>query len=264
MSVNQTVLDFILSSLRDQRADIIAQWAKPCDTSTRHFVVDNLLPSSLALKAYQSFPDHGTGFTCRDDFRERKRTLMDLAALDPLLSVITYALQSPEVLHELEYLTGISNLEPDPSLSRGGLSMMFKGDFLNPHIDNSHDAKRQRYRRLNLLYYVSPGWVYENGGNFELWDDKRKKPNTIVSAFNRFVVMETTKTSWHSVSEVLVDAPRCCISSYCYTTASPARTDYYHVTSFDGRPIEKRRKMISRADNLLRSVISVLSGTSRG
>ena len=35
---------------------------------------------------------------------------------------------------------------------------MTEGDFLNPHIDNSHDAKRERYRRLNLLYYVSPGW----------------------------------------------------------------------------------------------------------
>ena len=29
------------------------------------------------------------------------------------------------------------------------------GHFLNPHIDNSHDAKRERYRRFNLLYGVS-------------------------------------------------------------------------------------------------------------
>ena len=35
---------------------------------------------------------------------------------------------------------------------------MFEGDFLNPHVDNSHDANREKYRRLNLLFYVSPDW----------------------------------------------------------------------------------------------------------
>ena len=45
----------------------------------------------------------------------------------------------------LEKLLDLRNLEPDPTLYASGLSMMFKNDYLNPHIDNSHDAKRKKY-----------------------------------------------------------------------------------------------------------------------
>lgn len=262
--MNHSIKDHILSSLDRHADNLLTQWSNPSGTSTKHFVLDNLLPDDIALRANSSFPIQGQGFSSRDDFRERKKTLMDLSNLDPLLSDITYSLQSPDVLLKLEQLTGIRHLEPDPSLSRGGLSMMFKGDFLNPHIDNSHDSERSRYRRLNLLYYVSPEWKAEYGGNFELWNENRSKPMTIVSGFNRFVVMETTKNSWHSVSKVVASSPRCCISSYCYTLAPPGADDYYHVTSFDGRPSEIRRKIVTRLDNALRNAYSKLSGKARG
>lgn len=112
---------------------------------------------------------------------------------------------------------GFKKIEPDPKLYAGGLSMMFSGDFLNPHIDNSHDGDRHRYRRLNLLYYVSPGWNLRNGGNLELWDEARIKPKTLVALENRLVVMETNKISWHSVSKVEIDRPRCCVSNYYFS-----------------------------------------------
>ncbi|WP_206360119.1 2OG-Fe(II) oxygenase, partial [Pseudomonas viridiflava] len=115
---------------------------------------------------------------------------------------ITYAIQHPDVVAKVSELVGFERITPDPSLYAGGLSMMFEGDFLNPHIDNSHDGTRNLYRRLNLLYYVTPNWSLENGGNFELWDHKVETQKTIVSAFNRLVVMETDKDSWHSVSPV--------------------------------------------------------------
>ena len=88
---------------------------------------------------------------------------------------------------------------------------MGKGDFLNPHIDNSHNMQRNKYRRLNLLYYVSPEWNLKCGGNFELWDKKVKSKKTIVSSFNKLIIMETTEESWHSVNKVLVDNLRCCV-----------------------------------------------------
>ena len=71
--------------------------------------------------------------------------------------------------------------------------MMCNNDFLNPHIDNSHDASKKNFRRLNLLYYVSPEWVLNNGGNLELWDKKVEKFKTIIAKFNRLVVMKTDK-----------------------------------------------------------------------
>lgn len=73
--------------------------------------------------------------------------------------------------------------------------MMFKDDFLNSHIDNSHDSSRNLYRRLNLLYYAPPDWTLESGENLERWDDKVKTQKTITSKLNRLVAMQTNKTS---------------------------------------------------------------------
>jgi hypothetical protein len=80
---------------------------------------------------------------------------------------------------------------------------MVRKSFLNPHLDNSHDARQTHYRVLNSLYYMTPDWREEYGGNLELWDRGVGQPQrTIVSKFNRLVLMETTRTSWHSVSPV--------------------------------------------------------------
>jgi hypothetical protein len=49
-------------------------------------------------------------------------------------------------------LVDLEHLESEPSLYAGGLSMMFRDDFLNPHIDNSHDAKRDRNCRALICY----------------------------------------------------------------------------------------------------------------
>jgi hypothetical protein len=142
--------------------------------------------------------------------------------------------------------------------------MMFNGDFLNPHIDNSHDGTRTLYRRLNLLYYVSPDWVLDNGGNFELWDSSVTKQKTVLAKFNRLLVMETNKLSWHSVSKVAIDRPRCCVSTYVFSLESPDKTDYFHVTSFLGRPEEPTRRVLGRIDNTLRQAAAVVLNTGRG
>ena len=92
---------------------------------------------------------------------------------------------------------------------------MGPGHYLHPHIDNSHDMERQRYRILNLLYYTTPDWTLENGGNLELWPNGTKaQPHTIHSKFNRLVVIATNRTSWHSVSEVRADRNRTCVFAY--------------------------------------------------
>ena len=142
--------------------------------------------------------------------------------------------------------------------------MMFKGDFLNPHIDNSHDGARKLYRRFNFLYYVSPDWALENGGNFELWDSAVGKQHTIVAKFNRLLVMETTKTSWHSVSQVAIDRPRCCVSTYVFSPRSPDGSEYFHVTSFIGRPEQPARRVLGRLDNALRQTAAVVLKAGRG
>ncbi len=180
------------------------------------------------------------------------------------MSDITLAFHDAKIVDLISELTGFDKLEPDPLLYAGGLSMMFEGDFLNPHLDNSHDAKRERYRRLNLLYYVSPDWSLETGGNFELWNEARTVPKTLVSDFNRLVIIETNKTSWHSVSPVKIDRPRCCVSNYYFSTISPDATEYFHVTSFSGRPEEKFKRLVGVFDNAMRNVVSKTLKRGRG
>lgn len=244
--------------------DIARQWTHPTETSTRHFVLDDLLPQADVDAIYAAFPRNGDGFFDRDTFRERKKTSANLSAYDEVLSDITYAFQSEQVVDLIAGLLGLKAIEPDPKLYAGGLSMMFPGDYLNPHIDNSHDAGRERYRRLNLLYYVSPDWVEANGCNFELWSDDRRTPKTIVSRQNRLVVMETNKTSWHSVSPNVSDQARCCVSNYYFSPISPDESTYFHVTSFMGRPEQPVRRIVGVADNALRNTVSKVLKRGRG
>lgn len=254
----------IVARLESKRDDIEAQWRAPKDTNTRHFVIDDFLPVEVAREIYDAFPKDANGFFNRESFREKKRTSAHLDQYARILGEITYAFQDPVTVAKVAEIVEFEAIEPDPSLYAGGLSMMFKGDFLNPHLDNSHDGERNRYRRLNLLYYVSPDWKLENGGNFELWDEACKTPKTLVSQFNRLVVMETNRKSWHSVSPVVVDAPRCCVSNYFFSTISPDESDYFHVTSFTGRPEETGKRAVGVVDNALRNAVSKVLKVGRG
>jgi Rps23 Pro-64 3,4-dihydroxylase Tpa1-like proline 4-hydroxylase len=249
----------------EKNSDFICeQWKNPIGTKTRHFILDDFLPNNIAMSIYNSFPKSGEGFRSTKTFREKKKTSAELSSHDSILASITYAIQDHIIVDKIAELTDFENLSPDPNLYAGGLSMMFKGDFLNPHIDNSHDSERNKFRRLNLLYYVTPNWVVENGGNLELWDDSRQIPKTLTAAFNRLIVMETNKTSWHSVSPVLVNNQRCCVSNYFFSDKSPDGSEYFHVTSFSGRPDEHVKRIYGILDNGLRNIFSSIFKIGRG
>jgi Rps23 Pro-64 3,4-dihydroxylase Tpa1-like proline 4-hydroxylase len=185
-------------------------------------------------------------------FRERKYTFKQLDQVPPLLRDITFAIQSPEVVAVVERITGLTRQIPDPQLYAGGISLMARGNFLNPHIDNSHDKERKLYRTLNLLYYVTPGWKAEYGGSLELWDYSVKSAVVLPSLFNRLLIMETNRHSWHSVSPVRHEGQRCCVSNYYFSEHSPEGVDYFHVTSFSARPEQVVRRWVAAADNLAR------------
>jgi Rps23 Pro-64 3,4-dihydroxylase Tpa1-like proline 4-hydroxylase len=264
MNRQEELTQLILGKITARAAALREQWRRPQATPTRHFVIDELLPSDLCRDIYLAFPRDGAGFFSRRSFREKKKTSATLDDYDSILADVTYATQDRRVVNAVATICEFEQIEPDPQLYAGGLSMMFPGDFLNPHIDNSHDANRGRYRRLNLLYYVSPDWKLENGGNFELWDDMVSTPKTIVAATNRLVVMETNNKSWHSVSKVLVQRPRCCVSNYYFSAISPNATRYFHVTSFIGRPEQRLRRLLGPVDNLVRNAVSGVLKVGRG
>lgn len=254
----------ITRRLGEEEAALRSQWNRTDRSTTRYFYLDNLLDPSTALAVYNAFPKEDGLWFQRDSFRERKKTFAKLDAVEPIVAHVTDSFHLEEVVEAVSKITGMEGLEPDPELYAGGISMMGKNDFLNPHIDNSHDAGRRRYRRLNLLYYVSPEWDPRNGGNLELWDESVRHPQEIAAKFNRLIVMETNDKSWHSVNPVTVEAVRCCVSNYFFSEQSPSGNDYYHVTSFLGRPGQPFRRSWGRIDNVLRQLVATRLNMSRG
>lgn len=226
-------------------------------TPTRFVALDGLLPIEDATEIHRAFPQPAAMRHLKS-FRERKYTLKQLEKVPRILEEITFAIQSPVVIDAVEKITGIGSQRPDPSLYAGGLSAMVSGDFLNPHIDNSHDGERRYYRTLNLLYYVTPDWKEEYGGNLELWDPRVTRPVTIPSLFNRLVIMETNPGSWHSVSPVATDRARCCVSNYYFSDRSPTGMPYFNVTSFSARPGQHFRRALAKVDNTARNALRVL------
>lgn len=91
---------------------------------------------------------------------------------------------------------------------------------------------------------------------WRLWNDGLgREQRTIYSKFNRLVLMATNKASWHSVSKVVANRQRCCLSNYYFSTRSPELDQYFHVTSFRGRPDEPVRDKLFQDDAALRMVI---------
>jgi Rps23 Pro-64 3,4-dihydroxylase Tpa1-like proline 4-hydroxylase len=218
-------------------------------------VIDDVLPKQEAERIFAAYPDK-SAMTVRKSLREHKHVAAQMNQYDPLLEEIIYGFQQPGVLKVVEEITGIREMEPDEHLYAGGISLMAKDNFLNPHLDNSHDRNRSAYRVLNLLYYVSPDWTHECGGNLELWDEGPKgRPREIVSSFNRLVLMATHEESWHSVNQVKVDRSRCCVSNYYFSAKPLEDHDYFHVTSFRGRPEQPVRDLVLQGDIALRQGI---------
>jgi len=223
-------------------------------------IIENLLPLDLANEIYSVFPSPEE-MTNYKSLRENKRIAAQMDLYNPLLEEIIFAFQDERVIRIVEEITGLKEMTPDTNLYAGGISLMAKGNFLNPHLDNSHDNDRENYRVLNLLYYITPDWDVENGGNLELWDNgMNNEQRTIHSKFNRLVLMITNKTSIHSVSKVVVDHKRCCVSNYYFSKKPAEKEEYFHVTSFYGRPEEPVKNVLLRADALLRQTVRNVTG----
>jgi Rps23 Pro-64 3,4-dihydroxylase Tpa1-like proline 4-hydroxylase len=252
----EQLVELILSSLTEKFDELKKSYNEVNDiTSTKFFYVDDLLPLEIVEKIYDAFPESSGKWRKLVSFRENKCTSKSFDDFDEILKDITFAFQDKSVIKLVEKITETPELCGDETLYAGGLSMMSLGHFLNPHIDNSHNQDRTLYRRSNLLFYVTPDWKLENGGNIELWNEDVSDKVTIESKFNRLVIMETNNKSWHSVSKVVVEKRRCCVSNYYFSEKSPEEKDYFHITAFSGRPKEKLKKIQCHVDNFLRTSV---------
>lgn len=252
------IAQLLLERLRVAAPKATAEFSLP--RTVKSFVVDDLLPAELATAIAKSFPATDR-MNLKNHLGELKYVGYQMNQYAGILEETIYAFQDPAIVEILGEICGIEGLFPDEHLYAGGISAMVEGHFLNPHLDNSHDAERKRYRALNLLYYTTPGWQLDYGGNLELWDDGPKgKPRTIESRYNRLAVMQTDKTSWHSVSPIRHNGTRTCVSNYFFTLQPVDGNPEYHVTSFRGRPEQKFKDLLMKGDNALRQAVKETLG----
>lgn len=225
------------------------------DSSIGYFFLDDLLPQDIAMKIQNVFPK-SEAMVLKKSIREDKYVAAQMNLYNPLLEEIIYAFQDQRIVTIVGEICGINNPIPDEFLYAGGISMMGNNQFLNPHLDNSHDKDRNLWRVLNLLYYVTPDWKEAYGGNLELWPNGLKADQiTIHSKFNRLVVMATHNSSLHSVSLVIYEGFRRCVSNYYFANEPLLETDRFHVTSFRGRPEKKLSDLMLRTDTFLRMAL---------
>lgn len=245
------LIDLIVKRLSESKEQLKKQFflEHPIKIA-HHFTVDNLLPTEIAARIYDQFP-RPNKMRLLNSPGELKFKYSYVKNESNLLQDIYFAIQDPKVIALVEEITGIRNQLPDKSRRAGVISTLIKGHYINPHLDNSHDIDNKLYQTVNLLYYVSPNWKLENGGNYELWDEAVKNCVIVPSLFNRLLVMETNQTSWHGVNPVLCDKPRCCVLNYYFSEKSPRNQEYTHASPslffnplIQPRPEQKIRRAI--------------------
>ena len=139
-------------------------------------------------------------------------------------------MHSGEMLYDLEQMTGISGLLPDPHLVGAGYSIFRNGSFLGAHYDFNWNDRLRLHRKLTSFLFITPGWKEEWGGHHEIWtgspdkDKTSKKVYAHAPLFNRFFIDENIKKGpYHAVSRV--NCPddvvgRCAIRFFYYVSSS--------------------------------------------
>src|SRR2546423_9567323 len=143
----QQSADLILKRMEESKQQLKAEFATP--GRVQSCILDNVLPNDLAMEIARAFPQPQQ-MKLQKSIREHKYTAKQLDKYDSKIEEIVFAFQDPRILHLTSEITGLEKLDPDPFLYAGGISLMEKGNFLLPHLDNSHDKDRNEYRVLNL------------------------------------------------------------------------------------------------------------------
>ena len=217
-----TLFEQILSVFADNRYSKIAiensskyNLSKPFP----HVFIDNFLPDEIAHGLYEDFPDPDDSCRLHRNQNTSRHFQDDTSVFKANLRLFSLAISSKEFMLFLEKLTGIDCLISDPYLIGGGAMMSGKGDFLNIHQDFNWHHKLQLHRRVNALFYLTPDWEEEYGGELELWDDS-KPIKKIIPKFNRLVVFNTADANHGQPHKLDIPANvyRRVFSSFYYTS----------------------------------------------
>ena len=199
--------------------------------------LDNFLDEKTVHQLYEECKNAPKGgWTVFTRAGSRMEEFNDLISL-PTAHRVTYdIMHSGEFLYELEQLTGIVGLLPDPHLVGAGYSIIRNGKDLGCHYDFNWNDRLRIHRTLTSILFITPDWKEEWGGHHQVWDRNKDIDSSAVMTgsvaplFNRFVIKENMwyeeeqrKGDWHSVSKVNCPSSiegRCAIRFFYYLSTS--------------------------------------------
>lgn len=188
-----------------------------------HLHLVDLLKPDVARAAAAEFPaPDADAWINYVHVNERKMGLSTRAAFPARLGALVDELNSERFVHWLSVVTGIPDLQADPTLLGGGLHQTPRGGYLNVHRDfTRHHYLPQLRRRLNLILYMNPDWDDAWGGAIELWDRAVQRcVVTIPPRLNHALLFATADISHHGHPQPLDCPPtmtRKSVALYYYT-----------------------------------------------
>lgn len=213
-----------------------------------HALIDGFLPDLVAERLAAVFPkpDDVVWLNWRErdiihqPLKQGIGQAERLESVHPFVHNVIFAFNSYPMIRFLERLTGIEGLIPDPHLSGGGLHQILPGGSLAIHADFNYLEKLKLYRRVNLLLFLNKNWREAYGGHLEMWDESmRQRVKRILPLFNRCVIFNTSRTSYHGHPQPL-DCPsevtRKSLAFYYYTRDSATDDSQPHSTLWQNLP----------------------------
>lgn len=204
----------------------------------QHVVLDNFLPSHVAETALEHFPKPPSpvwlDWKKRDTVHQpKKQGIGDASRLKgvaPELINILNSFNSYPFLNFLGKLSGIDKLLPDPHFFGGGLHQILPGGKLSVHTDFNKLNSLDLYRRINVLFFLNKNWQSSYNGDLELWStDGKRRIKSIAPNFNRLVIFNTDKKSYHGHPHPLASPSGITRKSlaFYYYTSMPTADDPY-------------------------------------
>jgi hypothetical protein len=208
----------------------------------KHVVLDDFLTFNHAKYLSKHFPgvDHEVWL----DWKKRSPNQFgklgpgDSKNFETLSNQFYFSLldfNSSIFLEFLESLTNIKGLIPDPYFTGGGMHQILKGGILDIHTDFNQYSRLGLFRRLNVILYLTKNWEEGMGGELELWNKpipEGEKVKSIAPIFNRLVVFNTDKTSFHGHPNPWkgTKCTRRSIALYYYTSYKEPDSKYDELT----------------------------------
>jgi|LakMenEpi03Aug12_release.lakeMendotaPanAssembly.Ray.scaffolds.fasta_scaffold03530_31 Rps23 Pro-64 3,4-dihydroxylase Tpa1-like proline 4-hydroxylase len=198
-----------------------------------YYIIDDFLEPSIAKKISEEFiPFESTHWFDYNNPLEIKKTLNNWYHFPETTYKFFSYLNSKEFVEIIQNITKTNNLYTDIGLHGAGWHIHGNGGKLNVHLDYSIHPKLKLQRKYNFIIYLSQEWDPKWGGNLEFWshDFLNKKPKEKIAQvdciFNRAVIFDTTKNSWHGFNDPIT----CPNNTYRKSIACYYLTDPEEIT----------------------------------